>query len=320
MSPKEGKLLGIDLGGTNVRVGVIDQNGKLLAQNSLPIEARRGPQAGLQRILQLIDTTTQQSGFTEIAGIGIGATGPVDRSAGAIQNPYTLPTWENVDIVSPLAGRYRVPVALENDADAAILGEYWCGAGAGVSPLFMLTIGTGIGSAMMIDGQLYRGAGGFHPEAGHMIVDPSGPACYCGAHGCLEILVAGPALARLAQERAAGKDTRILDLAGGRLEAVDAGIVALAAADQDALACELLDQVGYWLGLGIVNILRTFYPKKILLGGGGTRSYKFFQKKMQGTIRDMLVLEPDLVPIELAQLGEDAGMIGAAYAALKKLE
>jgi glucokinase len=319
--PADEGLLGIDLGGTNVRVGVMDREGRVLAWNQVPIEARRGPQAGLERIFQLIEDTLQQIKPIHLLGIGIGSTGPVDRKLGAIQNPYTLPTWENVDVVSPISQRYSVPVALENDADAALLGEYWCGAGRGVSPLYMLTLGTGVGSALMVGGELYRGSGGFHPEAGHSIVDPSGPLCYCGAHGCLEILIAGPAIARRAQERAACGPTCLIELASGKIEAIDAGMVAQAALAGDPIALQLVEETGYYLGLGLANILRMFYPAKILLYGGGLKSYPLFQASMQATLQRHLVLEPDHdIPVELATLGEQAGIIGAGYAAYKLLE
>jgi predicted NBD/HSP70 family sugar kinase len=154
-----------------------------------------------------------------------------------------------------------------------------------------------------------------------MIVDPSGPMCYCGARGCLEILIAGPAIACRAQERAAKVSTCLIDLAGGKIEAIDAGMVARAAIGGDRLALQLVEETGYYLGLGLVNILRMAYPVKILLYGGGLKSYPLFRASMQATLQHHLVLEPDRdIPVEVAALSEQAGMIGAGYAAYTLLE
>ena len=321
MSQHQEVSIGIDLGGTNVRVGAIDQNGQALAWNEMPIEAERGPQAGLERIAGLIETTLGGLQSPTLLAIGIGAAGPVNRALGAIQNPFTLPTWENVNIVSSLSDRFQTPVALENDADAAILGEYWRGAGRNASPLYMLTLGTGVGAACLADGKLYRGATGFHPEGGHAIIDPSGPLCYCGARGCMEMFIAGPAVARRAREMIASTPSRLLEMAGGDPANIHAAMVSQAAAEGDEVGREVMAQTGYYLGLSVINIIRLFYPEKILLGGSGVKHFELIEPSMWATISPQIIMEPDRpVSIELAQLGGQAGMIGAAYAALQLLE
>ncbi len=321
MSPDQDLLIGIDLGGTNVRVGALSKQGKLLVSNEMLIEAERGPEAGLERIIGLIETTLKKLQAPNLIAIGIGAAGPVDRALGAILNPFTLPTWENVSIVPRISQHFGVPVAFENDADVAILGEYWRGAGQGASPLTMFTLGTGVGLATMIDGKLYRGAVGFHPEGGHSIIDPTGPQCYCGANGCMEMFIAGPAVARRAREMASNSPTRLLEMAGADPAKITAAMVSQAAVEGDEVARGVMAQTGYYLGLSIINVIRFFYPEKILLGGSGVKNFSFIEPTMRTTIDRQVIMEPDRpIPIELAQLGGQAGMIGAAYAALISLE
>ncbi len=317
MTPPQ-TVIGIDLGGTNVRAGILDRSGKLLGWAETPIEAARGPQAGLERTAGLVEQVRQAAGAVELLGIGIGSTGPVDREKGAIQNPYTLPTWEDVDIVSPLAQRFGVPVTIENDADAAALGEYWMGAGRGASRLYMVTLGTGVGTAFICDGLLYRGANGVHLEGGHMLLDPSGPECYCGGRGCLESLASGPAIAQYAREQARQRSTRLRDLVQGDLERIDARLVSQAAADGDPLAREAMERAAYYLGLGLVNLIHLFFPDVIVLGGGGMKSYPLFKPTLDALIQRHAVMMPaDQVRLELARLDQRAGVVGAGYAILE---
>jgi glucokinase len=159
-------VVGIDLGGTNVRAAVVSRDGEIKAWAQAPIEASRGAEQGIQRIQTLIQGVMQQAGIRRIAGIGFGSTGPLDRQRGFIQNPYTLPGWENVDVRTPLSQAFDAPLIMENDADAAALGEAWLGSGKGSSRFALVTIGTGVGTGFVLDGHIYRGMDGEHPESG----------------------------------------------------------------------------------------------------------------------------------------------------------
>lgn len=314
-----GVLVGIDLGGTNVRAGLVSPGGKLLRWKGSPIQAQLGPQPGVERISALVHSLVEEAG-SPILGIGIGSTGPVDRRLGAIQNPYTLPGWENVDIVSPLRERFGVPVVLENDADAAALGEAWLGAGRGMRRMAMVTVGTGIGFAFIHDGAIYRGMEGIHPEGGHIPIDPAGPECYCGAHGCLESLTAGPGIARLAQA-AACPGSRMLDLAGGRLAAVDARILVRAAREGDPAAREVVEKVAFYLGLGLVNIIMLFVPEGIVMGGGVMEEFDLFAPGMRAVVdRHNIMVPADRVKILKSALEGQSGVLGAARAAYQFIE
>lgn len=312
-------FIGIDLGGTNVRAGVVTPAGELMITRDAPIRAREGAQAGIQRITGLIEQVSRQAGIRP-AGIGIGSTGPLDRERGAIQNPYTLPTWEDVDIAGPLRSHFGVPVVLENDADAAALGESWAGAGRGLSRLLMVTVGTGIGTGFILDGHIFRGAGGVHPEGGHIPVDPAGPLCYCGAKGCWESLASGTAIGDLARAQAQTGPTRLLQMAGNDPARIDAALVVRAAQEGDELAGQVIERAATHLALGLVTALHLYIPDCVVFTGGVMRSFGMFEPTLKETLKRHSVMSPlDRTPLVLSALGQEAGVFGAARAAMLEL-
>ncbi len=315
MNKENGILIGIDLGGTNVRAGAVTWDGQLLYWQDIPIEASLGPGSGLQRILHLVDGILDNVA-QPAAALGIGSTGPIDRQRGCIQNPYTLPGWEDVDIVGPLRERYRVPVAFENDADAAALGESWVGAGRGMSRMAMVTIGTGVGTGLILNGEIYRGLGGEHPEGGHIILDPSGPECYCGAHGCWESLVAGPAIACFARESEGMKSSPFLQTLPGGPEGIDAAAIFAGARQGDAFCKTLVSRTADYITLGLVSMVMLLLPDCIVLTGGLMRSYDLLEEKILTRLARYDIIVPARhVRIQLSKLGQQAGLYGAAHAA-----
>lgn len=313
MNPSPGVLIGIDLGGTNVRVGALTSDGELLAWKDAPIEAARGPEAGLQIITRLVEEVITQTN-QPILALGVGSTGPLDRQRGCIQNPYTLSGWKDVNIVTPLRERFGVPVALENDADAAALGEAWAGSGQGVKRMVMLTIGTGVGYALILNGEIYRGLSGEHPEGGHILIDPSGPECYCGAHGCLESLVAGPAIARFVSKSEDARTSPFLQKIAG--EKLDAAIIFEGARQDDVFCQSVVDRVANYIALGLVSIIMTTLPDCIVLTGGILRSYDMLEDKIRAILAGYDVIVPTKkARIQLSKLGQAAGLYGAARAA-----
>lgn len=336
-------VIGIDIGGTLVRVGVVDTFGKLLGLREAPIEASRGPQVGLERIAGLVEellgdqAIAQVAGPLELRGIGIGCTGPVDPLTGIVDNPYTLPTWENVPLTTWLDGRFGVPTRIENDADAAALGEYWQGAGVGIKRLYAITLGTGIGTALIYDGQIYRGLDGSHPEGGHQVIDPSGPLCYCGAHGCWESLASGSAIASLARGAveahqaessvSGGLETTTAVVPGSGsalydmpLSQIDSRLVAELAQEGDSLALNIMQTAANHFSLGLINIVMLFTPEMIVLSGGVMQSSALILPAVQQAIQRHDVIVPaGQVRIRQARLGSHAGVYGAAYAILQRL-
>jgi len=335
-------VVGVDLGATTVRAGVFTPQGQLLEVQQTEIQARRGSEAGLRRIIQLIEHTLQavsreeQTGL-DLQGVGVGSTGPADAQRGILINPLTLPGWINVPIVATLSEHFGLPACLENDADAAALGEYWAGAAAATSDrssvrcLYAITVGTGIGTACIVDGRVYRGLDGFHPEGGHQIVDPSGPECYCGGKGCWESWASGTAIGSAARQALQARSSgtvawtlppgeRLLALAGGQIERVDAVLTAEAARQGDPLACQVIERAAQAFAVGIFNILMLFQPEMIVLSGGVMRSLDLFMPAIERVIESAAVYIPARqVRVLPAQLGYYAGIYGAAYAILQTI-
>lgn len=319
-SPKE-YAIGIDLGGTNVRVGAVTPQGELLASKSTLINASQSPKVGLEKILSLITEVRGQIAEIPLIAIGVGSTGPIDRERGLIQNPYTLPTWSDVDILSPLSQRFNVPAILENDADAAGLGEAWVGAGKDYKSLVQVTVGTGIGVAFIQNGQIFRGKNGLHPEGGHIILDLNGPIDYCGAHGCWEILASGPAMEHLAQKISAKQGGLMLQMCNNELDKLNGQMIVKAARMGDPAAISVISQMGRYHGLGIVNIMLMYLPNCIVLGGGVMEEFDLFLPQINSVLAQHNIMVPATeIKILPSQLRGQAGIFGAANAALSFLK
>jgi glucokinase len=294
--------IGVDIGGTLIRVGAFDSDGQLLGQNEANI-AFIGPDNGLRLIEQLIRETLDSANSGTLLGIGIGCTGPLDTIRGIINNPYTLEGWSNIPIVERLNKTFNVPVRLENDADAAALGEYWQGAGREAKRLYAVTVGTGVGTALIVDGKIYRGMDGSHPEGGHQLIDPNGPECYCGHRGCWESLISGSAIS--SHTRGEKK--------------MDAGSIAEAARTGDSVAIAIMQKAAHDFSLGIVNIISFFVPDVLVLSGGVMKSADLFLPTLEATLKTPNQMVPfDRVHILPAQLGYYAGLYGGAYMILSE--
>jgi len=291
----------VDIGGTKIAVGMVDSDGAIVASAECPTNPEQGFGDALDRISILLRETQMQAGGV-MRGIGVGCTGPVHPLTGTIGKLEFLPGWENVNIVDALTHEFNLPVALENDADAVTLGELAWGAGRGAKTFVYVTVSTGIGGGIAFDGQLYRGVEGAHPEIGHHVIDPRGPTCFCGARGCWESLASGRAMAQWFKENAPNEWTNS--------ETIDAKEIC-SRSDPHSLAA--IAREGYYLGLGLANLVTIFVPDVIALGGGMMRSRHLFWDTIQQTIQSTCGYVPHqkvrLVP---ATLGAEAGLIGAA--------
>ncbi len=294
----------VDIGGTKIAAGMVTASRQLLARVECPTAPERGLADGLARITTMLQEAASRAGG-DLRGIGIGCTGPVDPLAGTIGDVEFLPGWEGADIAGELSRGFGVPAAIENDADAAALAEAAWGAGRGASRFIYVTVSTGIGAGLVFDGRLYRGVDGAHPEIGHHVIDPSGPACFCGAYGCWESLASGPAMAQW---------TRDGTLDGFHtLESLDARSICAAAEQGEPLAQAAVAREGYYLGLGLANLITLFVPEVIALGGGVMRSRHLFWDQILETIRATCGLVPfEKVRLVPAALGMDVGLAGAA--------
>jgi glucokinase len=265
----EPRLGAVDLGGTKIYSIVSDAACAPLADDYRPTEVERGSDAVIDRIVDSINASIAASpmGRAALAAIGIAAPGPIDAERGLILDAPNLRGWRNVPLAQRLRAAFDCPAVLENDANAAGLGEFLFGAGRGSRHMIYLTVSTGIGGGLILDGQLYRGAGGAAGELGHVVVDADGPLCGCGQRGCLEAFASGTAIAARATEAIAERrPTTIARFAGD--DDVAAEHVALAAADGDPVAREIIGRAARALGLGLAGFVNIFNPDLIVIGGG----------------------------------------------------
>jgi glucokinase len=291
----------VDIGGTKLAVGMVDENGVVLSKMDAPTGIGSTYATGLENISDMLRQTAQKAQI-EITGIGIGSTGPVDPLTGELGDVDFLPGWRRRNPVRDLAQIFGARVAMENDADAGALGEANWGAGKGKCRLIYVTIGTGIGGGIILDGQLYRGVDGAHPELGHQVLDPSGPLCSCGFRGCWESLAAGPAMAAWTQSYAPANDSY-----------ATAQKICQLALEGDDLARRAVEREADYLGLGFANLINLFTPDMIVLGGSVMKSATLFLEGIRKTIsRGCRFVPYEKTELALASLGEDANLIGAA--------
>ncbi len=309
--------IGVDVGGTKIAGGVVAVDGTLIARQELPTESDQ-PAAIVAAIVKVVNELRATA--PAAAAIGCGAAGLVDSAAGVILGAPNL-AYRNLPLRTLVQDRCGLPVVIDNDANVAALGEASFGAGAGVRDQVMVTVGTGVGGGIVIGDAIYRGHHGVGAELGHIVVDPNGPVCGCGNRGCLEALASGTALGRMARERAAagrssGDDAaRVLELAGGDVDAITGEIVGSAAVRGDALALACVRDLAWWLGVGLASFVNVFDPGIVVVGGGVTDGLgEILLEPARASMRSFVVgrawrTEP---PVVQARLGNDAGIVGAA--------
>jgi glucokinase len=318
--PSNGNLaVGVDIGGTKVAAGLVDlASGRILSQTRTPMAASGHSNEGLASVKSAVDQLLKNAGqdIRKLRGIGVCAPGPLDPDAGVIVNPPNVPCWRDFPLASEIAKAYKVSVKLDNDANAAGLAETIWGAGRGYRNVFYATIGTGIGTGIVLDGKILHGRTGAAGEGGHVSIDFRGPKCACGKNGCIETLAAGPAIARAARahvEKNPQQAKLLLNLAGGNINAVTSEIVSQAYAKGDALAKTVLDQtieyLAHWLG----NVIDLLEPEVIVVGGGVSLMLKGFfpslNKRLNAYCENQRASEIPIVP---SHYGDDAGIAGGA--------
>jgi glucokinase len=302
-------IAGIDIGGTKIAIGLADGEGQLLALSRFPTQVELGPHRILDNAMNALEKLSRES-ENEIKAIGIGCGGPLDRRRGLILSPPNLPGWDEFPILELLEKRFGVPMVLDNDANAAALGEQRHGAGGGLSDIVYMTISTGIGGGIIIDGRIVHGVADGAGEVGHATVLPDGPSCNCGARGCLEALCSGTSIARRARERLQrGARSSLSEINPAE---VTAKRVADAARDRDALASEIWDETIYYLSIGIGNVVSTLAPEAVILGGGvSTAGDQLFEPLRRQVRARVKMLPPEKINIVQASLGGDSGIHGA---------
>jgi glucokinase len=297
-------IAAVDIGGTKIAVGIVDDEGRVLSRAQAPTGAQGAYSDALARMADMLGQVSREAG-AQITGIGIGSTGPVEPFTGEFGEVNFFPHWRGQNPVEDLQSIFQVSIAMENDADAAALAEAGWGAGRGKERLIYVTVGTGIGAGIILEGRLYRGVGGSHPEIGHHLIDPSGPPCACGFRGCWESLAAGPAMVTWLESQAPPDYPHRAGLTAERIcELARRG---------DELARRAVERETRYLGLGLANLVTLFTPDAIVLGGGLMKSAGLFLDGARGIIRDSCRLVPfERTELTQASLGEDTNLIGAA--------
>ncbi len=313
---------GVDLGATKILSLVITADGSVLAKDTRPSLGDEGREAVIGRMVASLRESLGKANLRQeqLAAIGVSGPGPVDYVRGIITDPPNLPGWHSVPLASLLQQEFRVPCTLENDANAAALAEHRWGAGRGSRHMLFLTVSSGIGGGIIIDGSLYRGTSGAAGEMGHMIINEDGPPCTCGRRGCLETYSSGLAIARQGRELAAKEpDSRL-----ARLAAEDPPLTAEAihrAADEgDEAARELIARAGHHLGVGIASLINIFNPQVIVLGGSLVKMGDLYLAPMRQTAESQCFTQScDDVCIVEGGLGDEAPALGAATIAIEAL-
>ena len=293
----------VDIGGTKIAVGMVDDNGRVLARQQSPTDSDRYA-AGIDAIARMLRETAQEA-RVEITGIGIGSTGPVDPIRGEFGDVDFLPGWRGKNPVRDLKEIFKVEAALENDADAAALAEAGWGAGRNRTRLIYITVGTGIGGGFVFDGKLYRGVDGAHPEVGHQVIDAAGPPCSCGFRGCWEVLAAGPAMVAWLESHAPANYPHRQNITAKRICEL--------ATQGDSVALQAVEHEAFYLALGLANLINLFTPDAIVLSGSVMKSAALFLDRVREVIRSGCRFVPaEKAELTLASLGDDTNLIGAA--------
>ncbi len=313
---QEKLLLGVDIGGTKVAAGLVNGRGDIVYKTRVPMVATGTAEAGLAAVGSAIETVFKANPEAQVAAIGISSPGPLDPNTGVVINPPNLPCWRNFHLADEIRKVYDVPTRVDNDANAAGLAEALWGAGVGYRNVFYATLGTGIGTGIVFDGKIYWGRTGAAAEGGHMSIAYEGPKCGCGKRGCIEVLAAGPAIARRARtalERAGARGDKLLELAGGSIDKVTAEVIGQAWRAGDKLAGEILqktcDVLTCWLG----NIVDLLEPDVIVIGGGvGELVEPWFDYIRELLPKWSINSRCHEIPIVRARYLADSGIAGSA--------
>jgi glucokinase len=309
-------VIGIDLGGTFIKAAIVDPRGRVLARMKRPTEAAMGKERVVDNVFSIVRALKAVSfSLGGISALGMGIPGVIDFRRGVISTSPNLPGWENIPIRKMLSRRVGMPLYLENDANAAALGEKWMGAAKDVQDFCFITLGTGVGGGLVLDGKIWHGADGMAGEVGHMTIDPDGPRCRCGNRGCLEMYASAKALQRMIRQvLSSGKRSRFFGEI--REKEISGDVIYRAAKAGDRVSREAFARMGSALGIGIASLVNLLNLEKVVFGGGLSAAWKFFSPALRGEVKSRAFAAPARrVRIVRAAAGEDAGVLGAAYIA-----
>jgi len=303
-------VLGVDLGGTNIKAGLIGPDGRVLQREKSETQAEAGPETVARRICATARRCLEAAGGAGVRGIGIGSPGTIDLKSGVVLFSPNLPGWRDIPLRRLVEQDLGLPCVLDNDANVAALAEQWVGAGRGCSSLVLLTLGTGIGGGIILDGRIWHGCNGVAGEIGHMSINPDGPVCACGNRGCFEVYASATGMVRRMREAIeSGVPTSL----ASRKDGLTAADIHRAAVQGDQAARQNLEATGRYLGLGVSNIMHMLNPEVVAFSGGVTAAGDMLMNPLLDEIeKRTLEASRRNVRVCFAELPEDAGIIGAA--------
>lgn len=322
MTHPTSNIVGVDIGGTKVAVGIVDSGGQVVVTKRARMVTDKTPEDGLDPILQTIEKILADPRAGAVSGIGISVAGWVDTRAGVLISATNLPCWKNYPLTAAIQEKFGIPARMANDAKAAVLAEAIWGAAVGHRNIFYVSLGTGIGTGIVVEKKLYYGRTGMAGEGGHMSIDSTGPQCKCGKRGCIEMYASGTAIAREARRllrHAKHRSSRLHELAHGDISAVTALAVGQASMEGDALASQILrraaDALAIWLG----NIIDLLEPEIIVFGGGLGHLMTSFRSQIRNGL-DIWAANPERRQIKIvnAVYQSDSGIVGAAALCLRR--
>lgn len=313
-------FVGVDVGGSSIKAGVVDDSGRPLSAVSLPTEAARGQEHGLEQMARSVRAAVAEAGLTldRIAAIGVATPGTMDIPAGLILDPPNLKPWRNVPVRQYIFDTFQIPTAFQNDANAAAYGEYWAGTGKGVHSMVLFTLGTGVGGGIIVGDRIIQGEHSHGAELGHMVIEMTRPRqCGCGRWGCLEAYASATGVVKRTRDALAADDgkSRLHGVlkSGGELTSEE---VFDAAAAGDDLAAKIVEETAYYLAVGTTNLMHIIDPNMVVFGGGMIAAGPAFLDRIRQHVKRLAFPVPAAkCDIRYAQLGSDAGFIGAAACA-----
>jgi glucokinase len=320
-TPRPIRALGVDLGGTRIKVGMVDQQGRLFNMKKYATRVELGREALIRRVIRIIQRCLSVDADSQNppAGIGLGAAGMIDVRKGLVLLSPNFPDWHQVPLARLVSEETGLPTFLDNDANAITYGEKWIGAGKDMNNFACLTLGTGVGSGLILDGRLWYGSQGSGPEIGHMTIHPKGRRCSCGNRGCLETLASAGWLVKTASKKRAPGPLIPNSLVGTRatLSSKDFYLMAL---QGDPFCRGLFEDLGEALGIAIANLIHILSLEGVVLGGGLSRAATIFLPSLQKEFKKRLTLgSPEKIKIRISRLQEKSGVLGAAGIALERL-
>lgn len=310
-----GKRIGIDVGGTNVKIALVDEQGKIIYSNSVPTYAKMGYEYTVNNIIQAIKDLMKETntGSDSIEGIGFDFPGQIDYQNGIVKLAPNMPGWVNIPITKMIEDEFHIPTKIDNDVHCAALGEMKFGAGQDCKNFICITVGTGIGSGIVINGKLVRGASNAAGEIGHIKLQmEDGPICGCGDTGCFEAFASGPVIVAMAQDYIkGGKAAKFSEMA--KDGEITPYIVAKAAEAGDPIAKRIFEIIGYRIGMGLTSVINLLNPEKVIIGGGVAEAGDLLFEPIKRTVKQRAMkIAGEAVEIVPAELGNSAGVIGAS--------